>query len=151
MIEFKKYPLRIKAMDKILISIFVLAFLGGCTKLEHLDQLLTLKSLSDDQTQQKKYVESQNKKFEALLKVVKNNELNKYPDKKSILEAFGEPIFSKTVYDDEEVREEWLYRYSEKLSGSEKVYLYFNTMGRLVNWRHFLPETNKEKSADKGG
>ena len=134
-----------------------LVLLSGCAKLTHLDELLRLKSLSENQAEQKKYVEKQNENFEALLNVVKGSEANqnqgmeKYPDKESILKAFGEPILTKTVYEDEEVREQLLYRYSEKLSGSEKVYLYFNAKGHLVNWQHFPAGTNKEKTNTQGG
>ena len=136
---------------RILMIILAAVWLGGCAKLAHLKELLTLKTLSENQAEQKKYIDRQNKKFEGLLIAVNNNELAKYPDKKSILKEFGEPILTKTVFEDEEVREEWLYRYSAKLSGSEKVYLYFDVTGRLVNWKDVLPEVQNKKPATQGG
>ena len=127
-------------MKKNFIVFFGLIFLAGCAKLAHLQELLTLKSLSDNQTTQHQYIQEQNKKFEALLDVIKNNRMSDYPDKKSFLRAFGEPIFSKTIKKDGKPLEKWLYRYAQKLSGHEKVYLYFDSSRKLLYWDHVQPD-----------
>ena len=132
-------------MLKVIVVVCSFIFFSGCAKLAHLEELLRLKSLSENQAEQKKYVESQNKKFEVLLKTIHNGELSQYHDKKSIIKAFGEPIFTEVVEFDEQILEKWLYPYSEKLSGSEKVYLYFDTTGQCVNWQHFPAERKVEK------
>ena len=135
-------------MNRVFISFLGIVFLSGCAKLTHLDELLRLKSLSDNQTQQRKYVKEQNKKFEALLDAVKNNRIPEYPDKKSFLKAFGEPIFTKKVRRDDKTLEQWLYRNAQKLSGSERVYVYFSETGDFIDFKHIAPENkaiNQEK------
>ena len=124
---------------KYLFSGLVLIFACGCSTLTNMDKLLQVKSLSDNQSMQQKLVEEQNKKFEALLDVVKNNRLQEYPDKDSVLKAFGEPIFMQTTQDGGMTKEKWMYRYSEKILGSEKVYLYFDGTGKLVDHKHVKP------------
>ena len=117
--------------------------MGGCAKVAHMQELLTLKALSDNQTQQAKYIEQQDKKFEKLLETLKAGQLQKYSNQKAILSAFGEPIFKETTKDSSQ---KWLYRYAAELFGSEKVYLYFDADGQLIHWKHISPETTKEQS-----
>ena len=130
-------------------AVSIIAFLcaltinGGCAKVAHMQELLTLKALSDNQTQQAKYIEGQDKKFEKLLETLKTGQLQKYPNQKAILKTFGEPIFKKTMTDSSQ---EWLYRYAAKLFDSEKVYLYFDADGHLKHWKHIPPETTKKQS-----
>ena len=107
--------------------------LGGCSTVAHLDQLLTLQEISKNSDMQQKYVGEQDQKFAQLRDAVKNNAMSSYPDKASILASFGNPIFTKSTRDN---LEKWLYRYSAKLSGSEKVYLYFDSAGVLVKWEY---------------
>ncbi len=136
-------------MNKIFISLLGVVFLSGCAKLAHLDDLLRLKSLSDNQAQQRKYVEEQNKKFEALLDIVKNNRIHEYPNKESFLKAFGGPIFAKKIQRDDKTLEQWLYRYAQKLSGSEKVYVYFDEAGNFVDFKHVKSENKTANHEEK--
>ena len=119
---------------------------SGCAKISHLDQLLTMKSLSDDQTQQQKYVKDRYKKFKALLAAVESGNIKNYPDKKKFLKTFGEPIYTETIDRDKEKLEQLMYRYSTQLSGSEKVYVFFNTEGKLTDWKYFPPTPTKAES-----
>lgn len=132
-----------KPMDRKLIVLVGLIVLSGCAKLAHLQELLTLKTLSDNQTLQKKYIEEQNKKFQAILDVVNGNGLNDYPDKKSCRTAFGEPIFVKKVEKEGEKMEQWLYRPAREFFGAEKVYLYFDEAGALRGFKHTKPGKNQ--------
>ncbi len=121
-----------------------LIIFSGCAKLAHLEQLLTLKAVSDNRDYQAQYVEEQNKKFEALLAAVKNNSLlENYPHKKMIVKNFGEPVFSREVEHKGQSLELWLYRYATQYFGSEKVYLYFDETGKLLDFGHFIPPENQ--------
>ena len=133
------------------VAVFILAliFLCGCAKLAHLEELLTLKSLSDNQVEQAKYIEAQDKKFKALLEAVENNRLDQYPNQRSFLKAFGQPIFTKKVKKENQQLEQWLYRYGAKFEGSEKVYLYFDDSGNLVSWKHIKPDTKDKIVVNK--
>lgn len=110
--------------------------LSGCAKIQHMDQLLTLKSLADEQTQLNKYTEGQDKKFELLLVEVKAGTLKRYPTKKQILRAFGDPVYARGVLKDGRALESALYRHSTNFFGAEKIYLYFDADGNLVQSEH---------------
>ena len=135
-------------MNKILFILGSVIFLSGCSKVSHLQELLTMKSLSDNQALQEKYIEKQDEKFKELIEAIKNNRLEEYPNKESFLKIFGEPIFSKEVKRQEQDLDEWLYRYSAKLFGSEKVYVYFDKPGKLISWR-YLEEPKKKENENK--
>ena len=126
-----------RSSHRMIYILFALSFFGqvGCAKMAHMQELLTLKALSDNQAQQAKYVEREDKKFTELLEAVKNNQLHQYPNQKSVLKAFGEPILRRKKADN---TEQWLYRYSARLSNSEKVYIYFDREGMLTRFEHIL-------------
>src|SRR3989338_3462040 len=124
---------RLNSAVKKIFLITVIAGITGCSTMEHLDQLLTLQEMSKNTDLQQAYVAQRDKQFVQLLDAVKNNSLSRYPDKTSIRASFGNPIFTKFIKDGSE---KWLYRYSAKLKGSEKVYLYFDSAGQLVKWEY---------------
>ena len=133
------------------VSLIVLLFcLTGCAKLAHLDQLLTLKDLSENRDAQTKSVEAQNKNFEQLLAALKNDRLKEYPDKKSILKSFGKPVILKFVIDNGQPKEQWIYRYATEYFKSEKIYFYFDEQGNVNCWEHVVPvtETVVNKASD---
>ncbi len=132
-------------MREAILSFFVIIFLSGCAKLAHMQELLTLKAMSDDGERQKRYVKAQDDKFAALLEKVKSQQIKTYPDQRSILKAFGDPIMTKAVEKDGQVLEQWLYRYSVKFFDSEKVYLFFDNKGQLIQWE-YVEAPRKEKS-----
>jgi hypothetical protein len=110
--------------------------LSGCAKLRHMDQLLTLKGLADEQAQLKKYTEGQDKKFESLLAEMEAGTLDRYATKKKILRAFGDPVYSRAVLKDGRALESVLYRRPTNFFGAEKIYLYFDADGALVQSEH---------------
>jgi len=119
-------------MRKISVLFLTFIVLGGCAKVQHLDQLLTLKSLADEQVVMGQYVEEQNQKFELMIKEVEAGTLDQYLNKKKILRTFGDPIHVKHVNKNDQELESWLYRYSTQFFDSEKIYLYFDTDDNLV-------------------
>ena len=133
-------------MRKIGMVVVMLFFLSGCAKLAHLQELLTMKSLSDNQDAQERYVKQQKAKFEKLLEVVRSNRLKEYPTTKSFLRNFGEPILIKEIEKDGQKQRRWLYRYSTKAFDSEKVYLYFDGQGRLLDFEYLKAPKPKDIS-----
>jgi len=125
---------------KIFVVLFLTLLTCGCAKLAHLQELLTLKGFSDNQTEQTKYLEAQDKKFKALLAAVGDGTIGRFRSKKSFLRNFGDPILAHKVNRDGVIREEWLYRYARKFMGSEKVCVYFDASGRFVDFRHINPK-----------
>lgn len=131
-------------MGRILLLFISSLFLVGCAKLAHLQQLLTLKAYSQNKDLQAEHVNAQDERFEELLEVVKTDSLDQYPDKRSFLKAFGDPIFLKKVVREDTPLDLWLYRYAAQLKGSEKVYLYFDESGKLHDWKHVAAKQQTE-------
>jgi len=124
-------------LSKICIIFLTAIILSGCAKVAHLDQLLTLKGLADEQDQMGKYIDAQDEKFELMLDEMKAGTLDQYLNKRKIVRTFGDPIYVKTVERDEQQLEVWLYRYAGKFFGSEKIYLYFDSDENLVDSEYF--------------
>ena len=110
-------------MKKIGILLFAIFVFSGCAKVKHLDQLLTLKGLADEQVVMNQYIEKQDQIFELMIEEAKAGTLDQYLNKKRILRTFGDPIFVKHVKKDDQELESWLYRYPMEFFDSEKIYL----------------------------
>ena len=121
--------------------------LCGCSKVRHLDQLLTLKDLANEQTQLGQYVEGQDRNFELMLEEVKAGTLELYSNKRKIQRAFGDPVYTRNVVEDDQELESWLYRYATQYFGAEKVYLYFDLDGNLVK-SEYIEGTNGESGQE---
>ncbi len=114
-----------------LLILFLAALSPGCAKAAHLQELLRIKGYSEEKDAQAVLVQKQNEKFERLLSAVKHGTIARYPDQPRVWADFGAPIFETTVTLDKTMYRVWMYRYSTKLFGSDKVYLYFDAEGRL--------------------
>lgn len=121
-------------LKKMSLLCVLLIFLSGCAILEHKDQLLTLKSLGDDQARQKQFINRQENKFKLLLYDVNKGVLKKGATRKYILSRYGEPISIKEIKDDPLIWEQFAYRHPEQFFNSEKVYLFFDKNQALVEW-----------------
>lgn len=134
------------------ILLFILFFLTGCAKLAHLDQLLTLKGLSDEQAQMGQEIERQDAKFERLVAAVEEGSIVKYKSQKSVSAQFGPPVYIEKDEEDGRPLEVWVYRYAAKFFDSPKVYLYWDQSGKLIRWNYqggqngkIEPETTPQK------
>lgn len=123
-------------MSRMFVVVFGLMLLAGCAKLEHLDQLLTLKDLSEEGDSQDRYTEGQDRKFGLLVEAVQSKTLKLYSHKNKIIKTFGDPAFVEEVTENGQEVEKWLYRYTKEFFDSEKVYLYFDHEGKLINWEY---------------
>ncbi len=139
-------------IPRILIYIFFLLFFAGCAKLQHLDQLLILKGVSDEQTQMGKEIKYQDAKFERLVAAVEEGSISKYKSQESVTGQFGPPIFTERVEEAGQPLEVWVYRYAAEFFDSPKVYLYWDQAGNLIRWNYqggqdgkIEPETTPQK------
>ena len=131
-------------MPKAIFSM-VLIFPGaGCAKLAHLQELLTLKELSDERDQQVLYVAQQDKNFEKLLAAIQDHSIVQFTDQKNFLQTFGKPVLTKRIEREGKPLQQWLYRYLTKPFGSPKVYLYFDASGKLLDWEYLKRDADKE-------
>ena len=114
----------------------IIFFSTGCAKLQHLDQLLTLKAVSDEQAQMGKEIKRQDAKFERLVAAVKEGSISQYKDQKSVTAQFGPPIFTEKTEEGDRPLEVWVYRYAAQFFDSPKVYLYWDQSGNLIRWNY---------------
>jgi len=118
-----------------LATLLTIIFLtSGCSTVGHMDELLRLKGYSKEKDRQENIVQRQNKNFENLTAAVSSKGLKHFPDKKSILKGFGKPVFTYDVVKEGKNQDVWLYRYSTKFFGSDKIYLYFDQQGKLKDY-----------------
>ena len=119
-------------MYKKLFVFVAVLFLVGCTKLKHVPQLFTLKGLLKEQTELDTYVQWREKKFEDMVVGYKQNGLVQYKDKISIVQVFGNPIVVKQVGE----QEEWLYRQANEFFKTDRILMYFDQDGFLVDVKY---------------
>ena len=99
-----------------------------------MQELLTLKAYSEGKDDQAKYVAERDKQFEQLLEHVKAGTLDQeFSTDRKIAEAFGPPILTRNVEWENQPVVLWLYRYQVKYFNSDKVYLYFDAQGNLID------------------
>ena len=134
-------------MKRLLVILVLSIVLSGCSILGHLDELLTLKGVGDEQAAMDKEVQRQNKKFALLVDATqKESFLKDYPTQDQIKRRFGEPIFSRPQIKDGKDLELWLYRKATQYFDGDKIYLYFDGTGQLVSWEYVEAPPKKEES-----
>lgn len=123
-------------VKKILYLFLCVFVVSGCAKIKHLDQLLLIKGMSDEQADIDDFVESQTVGFNNLLNSIQQGSFDEYKTKDQIYQAFGEPIIKEKVEMDQQEFEVWLYRKPVGYFKSKKVYIYFDQAGLVSDWRH---------------
>jgi len=133
---------------KILSLLIIIIFMfTGCAKLKHLPQLLTLKSLGEGQADMDDYVKEQDAKFALMLEDIKKNEIKEHSHQNAIVRHYGEPVFKREITDQDDIKEEWLYRRAVEYFKTDKVYMYFDDKGRLIKWDYIpKPELSEAKN-----
>lgn len=124
-----------RVMIKKYLIFFSAIMLWGCA-IQHAEEIRRLQKLARESVAQSRDVRRSNEHFKALLEVVVQDQMHKYNHQKDFLDHFGPPVFTKEVKGQDKAQELWLYRYYEQMWGSEKVYLYFDQAGFLVQWEH---------------
>ncbi len=111
-----------------------LVLMCGCETMSHMDELLTLKSVADNQREMDIYLKKQEKGFKKLLDDIKNDKLRKGESKNYIISTYFEPVLTKKSGDLKDIREVLLYRHPTEYFKSERVYLYIDNKDRLADW-----------------
>jgi hypothetical protein len=107
---------------------------SGCALLHHKDQLILMGELARDKNVQGALVDSIDAKYDALVVVINSGKLKNYPDQTAILNNFGQPIARKIVNLNGQDVDRWLYRHAIGQKAKDKVYLYFDTQGKLITY-----------------
>ncbi len=135
-------------MKRLVNLLIVTIFFSGCSILGHMDELLTLKAVGDEQAAMDREVGQQKKKFALLVEATKKDSfLKDYSTKDKIRRRFGDPVFTRPETKDGQELELWLYRHGTKFSEGDKVYLYFNPTANLMSWEYV--EAPKKEAESK--
>lgn len=119
---------------RIFVCLIVVLFCG-CAKLAHLDELLTLKSVSDNRAQIENYLAKQERGFNRLKEDIKNNRLEQGELKRSVIAKYSEPALTKEAGPENVgIKEILLYRHPTNYFKSDRIYLYFEINNRLASW-----------------
>ena len=121
---------------------------AGCMQLKmlpHLDQAMTLQALSKDGDAQHKFVVETDRNFDAFQEAMRSGAIKKYKTSTQITKAFGLPITAKVVEKDGKLLHRWLYRYALQKTGPQKIYIYFNADGQLMDWEYIDPQPRHDQ------
>lgn len=132
-------------MRYIISFFFTAVLLAGCNA-RHVTEIMRLQDAASNKKEQVCSIRSINKRFDALLEAVRDKTIDTYRTKEDFLEHFGEPIFVKRYIDPDEHAERWLYRYAEDFWKSDKIYIYFDAQGKVVQWEYQPPPAQEQGS-----
>jgi len=127
-------------IKKIVIVCMMACCLSGCAILQHLQEILTLKSFSQEKDEQDKIIKKRKENYEALKQAVLSGDMSRFKDTKGLTAAFGNPVLIKTIQKDGQAVDRWLYRQETIYKITEKVYVYVDTAGQLIGWE-YVPQT----------
>ena len=116
---------------KFLYFLVILFSFSGCTIINNLDELKTLGAYSREKDAQHRDVKDIDGRYDGLTKVIDKGFIEDYKDKSSFVHSFGQPILKKSFADGQE---RWLYRHAIYRLSKDKVYVYFDSNGKLVKW-----------------
>lgn len=117
--------------------LLLVLLLSGCFQmrmLPYMDQGLTLQDLSNEKEAQGKHVAATDANFDKLLAAAISGDIQKYTTESDVIKAFGPPIASFPIEEQGKTLKRSLYRYAIQSRGPHKVYMYYDTEGRLVRF-----------------
>lgn len=113
---------------------FVILLMCGCATITHMDELLALKRVSDNQIQIEIYLKKQEQGFSKLYEDIKNDTLKKGMLERAIIYKYSEPILVKKPEEQSDIKEILLYRHPTEYFSSDRIYLYIDKSGKLAYW-----------------
>ena len=131
-------------IERIGILVIVIISLSGCTKVKHLPQLITLKSYSEEQESLEDFVHNQDDLFAQMLADIGSGDIKLYPTEEMITGKYGDPIYAREEQRDGMPVMKLLYRNQKEFFGSEKVYIYFDKKGQLLDL-DYVPGEKEEQ------
>lgn len=122
-----------KAFSKLGITLFTFV-LSGCAVITNFDGVLALRRLGNSRRDNENYVQQQEKLFYRLVSDIKVNRLEKGLSGDKILSIYGQPILSKPIEDNQQIKKVLVYRHPTQYFSSEMAYLYFDEREQLYSW-----------------
>lgn len=125
-----------------------LVFASGCAQvkqIQNLEPLLTLKGYADEKDAQEKWVLKENENFNALALSVKDQSINRFKDKESIRQQFGDPVLIEELTENNNPIQRWLYRHPIQKLATDRVYLYFDSNDQLLRSEYIISSSDDQK------
>ncbi len=119
------------------VVVTVVCLVSGCgmgAKIRHMPQLLTLKEYSDEGARKTLDVERQDRLFSELLASIREETFEGYTTARQVERRFGPPVFVRMTEREGAEVEEWLYRQACAFKDTDKVYLYVDREGKILDW-----------------
>ena len=133
----------VRFMYKTVVIYFMILCLTGCGYIRYSSELLTLKGAGDSKKEIEQYVQQREELFNLLLQEVKADRLKIGTPRETILETYGDPIFSKDSNEIKDSQDVSLYRRPVNYFDSDRIYLYFNSKNSLVHIKLLLYNDKK--------
>lgn len=127
-----------------LITLFLASILGGCCLIPEYEPLMNLKNLGDDRTRSAEYIKEQEGLYNKLGLDIKEERLKKGTPKKEIFSEYGQPIFSRAIKDESQIKLALIYRHPTRFFSSDMLYLYFDDKDNLCSWEIKPASLDKE-------
>lgn len=129
----------------VMVLLALLCLSGGCAKLKNINELMTLKRLSEEKDAIDVDVEERKARFVVMLNDVTKEGFGVGLTSKALLAEYGPPVYVRP--DDQGADlEEWMYRHPTEYFNTPKVVFYFTSDGTLMNWE-FRPADESQGEA----
>jgi len=119
----------------ILLGVLIFAA-GGCAVAQYAEQIRTLQAVDASQQDISKFIKRQERLFHLLLEDVKGGRLKPGITKKYVINTYSNPVLSREITGALGTEEELLYRHPTQYFSSDKIYLYFDSSGKLMRWEN---------------
>lgn len=115
--------------------------LSGCVYFTHLDEVMFLKSLDNNQKEMQAELDREEELYTQLKTDIDNGRLHKLMKKRKIFHLYGEPILCKLAEGQVGIKETCIYRDpAAKGLFAQMILLNFDAQDRLSSWQIQDPE-----------
>ncbi len=129
-----------------LFSVIFLVLICGCSTVQHMDELLTLKRVADSQKQIEIYLQKQEQGFSRLYEDINTGKLKPGKLERAIISEYSDPVLIKKPEGQTDIKEILLYRHPTEYFSSDRIYLYIDNKGKLSYWE-IKPAENPQISS----
>lgn len=129
-------------LSKLILVISLIIASAGCLSISKYKAISNLKRYGDSQKEIENYIKKQAEAFGRLKQDCTSGQLKKGTSQHKIISLYGEPILSKPIPNDENLKELLLYRHPTQYFSTDKIYLYFDQRNNLYSWELVLTSGN---------
>ena len=112
----------------------VVIFISGCVYLTHLDQVMFLKGLDNNQKEMQAELNQQEELYNKLKADIDNGRLKKLTQKRKLFKLYGKPVLCKPVEGQGGIKGTCVYRNPAGGFLAQIILLNLDAQGRLSSW-----------------